>query len=668
MSQQIVPMRPKFSALRHAIAMGMLVSSVALPTTIVAAQSTTQGNTVPNTASADLRDAMQRIGRNPKDLDALIDAGNASVQLGDANTAIDFFTRAEAISPNNGDVKLGLARAMLRKENPVEALRLFDGAARLGMPEREFAIERGLAYDLIGDFANADRQYQLAALSGGSNELDLRRGISLGVQGREAESMRLMAPMLTENDPAAWRAQAFIYASNGRMAQADEVAVSFLGAQKAGAMKPFFERMPLLTPAQKMAAIHYGHFPTQNIGRDSAEIIAMRGGSSGDRLTPQGEPFGPRTASTAAAAPVATVVANAATPPKFRDFKGKPQRDVRYTPPVRAMVAEAAPEPVQTVVQPPVEQVAVLGPTVVQPIVRSEAQTVVQPTSVATPAARPAFETAPGQMAQTALPAVSQTQMASVPTSLPANYQPSVGGGLNPPMGQGPVLPPAGYSDTAGTFVDSKGVVQRIGADGSIAPVGTVAAAAPTPVASAVATPDAILPGAATPTPNAPSPTPARRGDLGAVVGTVAVPEAERQATVVPVTPDLIAPASIPAPRAVTPKPAAVVAKAEPKPAAKPAPKPAAAHPKRNWVQIATGYETDALRFEYNKAARKNGDLFKGVGGWSSKYGKQIRLVVGPFDTLAEARAWEKKWNATGGQALVWQSADGTVVEALPTR
>mgnify|MGYP005610222413 CR=1 FL=1 len=51
-----------------------------------------------------------------KDLGALIGAGNAALQLGDVNGAVDFFTRAEAIAPNNGDVKVGLATAMLRSE------------------------------------------------------------------------------------------------------------------------------------------------------------------------------------------------------------------------------------------------------------------------------------------------------------------------------------------------------------------------------------------------------------------------------------------------------------------------------------------------------------------------------------------------------------------------
>ena len=85
-------------------------------------------------------------------------------------------------------------------------------------------------------------------------------------------------------------------------------------------------------------------------------------------------------------------------------------------------------------------------------------------------------------------------------------------------------------------------------------------------------------------------------------------------------------------------------------------------------MQIASGGDVAALRFDYRNAARKNPDLFKGLSGWSAPYGKTRRMVVGPFASAAEAQAWQKKYTATGAQALVWQSAEGTVVEPLPTR
>lgn len=654
--------------------------------------------------AAELRNALRRLHANSQDLDALIDAGTASLQLGDTNGAIDFFSRAEAIAPNNGDVKVGLAIAMLRKENPVEAIRLFNDAERLGMPTRSFALDRGLAYDLVGDFVSAERQYQTAALSGPSDEITLRRGISLGVQGRQDESLKLMSPLLTKNDPGAWRAQAFIYAANGNMQDANEVAVSFLGAQKAQAMQPYFQRMPLLTPAQKMAAIHFGHFPTQNIGQDSPQIAAMARAPSADRLTPQGQPFGPNTPQTKSPR-----TPSGPTQPKFLDFGGRPQKDVRYTPPLRqpVEVAVAVPNPVASLPQPQPQSVAVQEPIVQPPqqiappeqarvdvaapnliasqVTPSQKQTEQEQPAQSQPAlpspavAAPAFESLPSRI-------VEGAPQNSIPAGLPSGYKPSV---LVSSDTMPPVLPPAGYSSSAGTYVDGQGVTRRIGEDGSTRPAAVEPAIIlPQPEAypqtqPVVTTAEVNMPPAvqsmATQGEAVPTPAVAGRPDLSVVVGSVAVPEEEKTTNVVPVTPDVIAktPVATPSPRVVTPKTTPVKASeaktAMPKvetakPTAKPSEKPAAKHPKRNWVQIASGGDVEALRYDYRNAARKNPDLFKGLSGWTAPYGKTRRMVVGPFDTYAEAQAWLKKYVAAGGQALIWQSADGAVVEPLPTR
>ena len=92
--------------------------------------------------AAELRGAMLRIARSSTDADAFIDAGNAALLLGDPNAALNFFTRANSLQPSNGRIKLGLAIATVRTENPFEALRLFDESTRLGIPERAVAADR----------------------------------------------------------------------------------------------------------------------------------------------------------------------------------------------------------------------------------------------------------------------------------------------------------------------------------------------------------------------------------------------------------------------------------------------------------------------------------------------------------------------------------------------
>src|SRR3546814_20883060 len=69
---------------------------------------------------------LTRLAANPRDVDALIGAGESALQLEDPRSAAGFFARADAISPNQGRVKAGLARSMLKMEKPSEAVRYFD--------------------------------------------------------------------------------------------------------------------------------------------------------------------------------------------------------------------------------------------------------------------------------------------------------------------------------------------------------------------------------------------------------------------------------------------------------------------------------------------------------------------------------------------------------------
>ena len=87
---------------------------------------------------------------------------------------LELSARLEAASPNDGRVKAGLASVLVRRRQPVEALRLFTEAEQAGEPMRFHAAERGLAYDLIGDNARAQAEYHVF-LSLGEDPLVTRR-------------------------------------------------------------------------------------------------------------------------------------------------------------------------------------------------------------------------------------------------------------------------------------------------------------------------------------------------------------------------------------------------------------------------------------------------------------------------------------------------------------
>ena len=254
--------------------------------------------------AAELRAAMRRISINPSDADAMADAGNASLALGDANAALNFFTRANTLRPGNSRIVSGLATATVRTENPFEALRLFDQAVRLGANERAIALDRALAFDLLGNFGRAQQDYKLARTASTSDDLIIRQAVSLSLAGQKEAADAMLLPLLQRNSATAWRARAFMLAARGDLRESTRVAQGFMDASSALRMERFFRLMPSLTDAQKAAAIHLGHFPTgQAVGRDSEQVRRIASTapqapivSGENRLIPSGTALGPKAA------------------------------------------------------------------------------------------------------------------------------------------------------------------------------------------------------------------------------------------------------------------------------------------------------------------------------------------------------------------------------------
>ena len=241
---------------------------------------------------------LSRLAANPRDVDALVGAGEAALRLNDPRAATGFFARAQEISPGNVRVKTGLARSTLGMENPVESLRLFDEAVRLGTREADIAFDRGLAYDLTGDPVRAQRDYKMALERDPRNAVLIRRyAVSLGISGNWQEADKLLDPLLRKSDRSAWRDRAFIFAMNGRVKQAKDITDVMMPRNMAAAIQPFMDRMPSLTPAQRAAAVHFGNFPAGTVRTAAAGIPAA----------PSSKPVGP-------VAPVASVLPNRQRP------------------------------------------------------------------------------------------------------------------------------------------------------------------------------------------------------------------------------------------------------------------------------------------------------------------------------------------------------------------
>lgn len=245
-----------------ALLAGGLAFTAAVP---VAAQTGTSGYS--EDAGSALSRHLKTLATAPRSLSALLGAGEAALELGDAQAAATFYARAEEVAPRDGRVKAGLGSAFLAMEQVPAALKFFEDARALGAPEGEYAADRGLAHDLTGNNAQAQRDYELAMRTADTPEVRRRLALSKAISGDRAGALAIIDEQLRRQDRSAWRVRAFILALTGD-AEGATAAVRAVMPGQAAAMEPFLARLPMLSPAGRAMAVHFGHFP--------ADIAAMQ--------------------------------------------------------------------------------------------------------------------------------------------------------------------------------------------------------------------------------------------------------------------------------------------------------------------------------------------------------------------------------------------------------
>lgn len=247
------------------------------------------------TASSALNAALVRLGRDPRNVSALLDAGQAALRMGDTQAALGFFTRADQVSPGNARIKMQIGSALVLANEPVDAVRYFDAAESANGDLAAFALDRGLAYDLLGDNRQAQGWYQVALSRGANEEATLRYAISLAISHDLRTAETLLAPLVQKQDRAAWRARTFALAINGDETQAASIARAMMPANLAEGIAPYLRYMPRLTRAQQAAAANLGRFPrAADIGHDDSKILAYAAAHPeiGRSLVPSGAPLG----------------------------------------------------------------------------------------------------------------------------------------------------------------------------------------------------------------------------------------------------------------------------------------------------------------------------------------------------------------------------------------
>lgn len=562
-----------------------------------------------------LNDALGRLAKNPQDVDALSEAGRASLDLGDGQAAIGFYRRALAIQPDNARIKAGLASAYVLSEDPFTAIELFDEAEKAGPIEPALLADRGLAFDLVGDNLTAQAYYRQSLAGAPSDETTRRLALSLAISRDRAGMERTLGPLLQKQDKAAWRTRAFGLAILGQTDEAEEIARQTMPPDMATAITAYLRYMPRLTAAQQAGAANLGRFPrAAEIGNDDPRLAFY----SRSRV---------QVAAAPPPAPVAAAPAPARKPSRVRGRDRAQEQAKPAAKPAPAPAQTATRPPAPAPVPPPEPQVARVtapnGPKPVQGELPPNKPVVAAP-AVQTPAPTPAPAPAPVQVAQAPLspaPAPGFDLARTAPAPAP------------PPVRQAPPPPPAAPRQTSidEAFADLAPPSREVEPQEGAIDVRELGPAAPPPKSVAASKPAADKP----------------------ATNTAATDKAAKdKAAKDKLAKDKAAADKLAKDKAVKEK------------AAKD--KALRSQPSRIWVQIAAGRNKSALGFDWRRLARENPAVFKGRSPSTSPWGQTNRLLAGPFASAREANAFLAQLKKAGiDGAFVWTSPAGQVVEAL---
>ncbi|MES2338112.1 MAG: SPOR domain-containing protein [Pseudomonadota bacterium] len=594
------------------------------------------------TPTADALAAQMRLlGSNPRDVYALIAAGELSVKLGDPAAALGFFGRAQAVEPSNMRIAAGRAGALVLLERPGEALRLYDQAERAGVDMTPYLSQRGLAYDLIGQPGYAQRDYRRAMRGGAEDETVRRLALSLGISGRRDEAMTLLDPLLRRSDRGAWRARACILAISGDVAGAQRIAATMMAG--GSALSPFFSRLQWLSPADRAFAVHFGEV-TGSVARSNDARMAPALAALPVEPVPLPSPV--------------AVVASDAREPTRRNRRTRPGRQ-----PITMAAAIPSPVPVAVLPDPPVQlaQVAVR-----ESVARPGSSADALPPRTVTPAtitmAAPAAVTVQPVVATPAPPTAAAARPVVEIVTLPRRQMPQIVAAAPPPP---PVSTPAPTPTPAPAPAPTPVAVESVPV-GS-APMPTAPDPAPQPVVPAPRPESAAV---ASPPPEVRTPEVARRNTavLASIIETIAVPASELDVVAPPPPPTAVRkarvePVTIDA-KKVDPK-KADTRKADAKKSEPRKPDPAKADPARWWVQVAGGANAADLGKDWKRLTTKSPAAFRGKSAWTTPLRATNRLLAGPFRTQGEASAFVNLLAKDGASAFAWQSEAGQTIERL---
>jgi Flp pilus assembly protein TadD len=248
--------------------------------TVAPAHVRAQATTYAETPADALARNVKLLGSDPKNFQALIAAGRAALAIGDTQAAVGFFGRADEVWPTSPLPQAGMGAAMAQSGDGSGALQFFRIATQRGATQSMIGADRGLAYDLLGQHAQAQADYRAALLGADRDEARRRLALSLAITGKKPEALSMLGPLMARGDAAAARVRAFVLAVTGDTPGA-RIAIEAAMPGSSRKMEYFFQKLPALRSDQKVAACNLGIFP-----ESGAAMASVSAGPAGSAAAP----------------------------------------------------------------------------------------------------------------------------------------------------------------------------------------------------------------------------------------------------------------------------------------------------------------------------------------------------------------------------------------------
>ncbi|HYI41465.1 MAG TPA: SPOR domain-containing protein [Allosphingosinicella sp.] len=587
---------------------------------------------------------LRSLAASPKSVTALMGAGRAALDLGDAQAALTFFARAEEQTPRDGRVKMWIANALVQLQQPHAALKFFHDAAELGVPAADLARDRGLAHDIAGNPREAQRDYRMALQRGRDDEATRRLALSLAISGEREPALRLLEDQLLVRDRSAERARALVLALTGDSAGAARAVQAAMPGPQAGAMRPFLARLPSLSPAERALAVHLGIFPQD--GR-TAPPSTYAANDFANAVTDAGRPD-----------PSQNSLARRSSRPEpiSTEPRRRPGTEGGLAPAIRRTTATFRPSAKSD------GEEALAGVRQREAPKRPSASpgfsgsnphwALARGLDPSPPRRKPESQPKPERTPPAPAPAETAVAVNFVPppaTVLQETSPPPVATSPSTPLPQFQLQPGSQPTEVMTAAVEPSKPPPQTEPQSRPADVRVAAVepSTPPPQAEPRSSPAEVqiaeAPSSAPPPQAEGAPTGSRLADLSATIADIAEPEPPAARTT------------------AKPKPAAAAAAKKPKPAAP-------AEPSRIWVQIAGGAARTALPREFVRLKAKAPKTLGARSAWTTPLNATNRLLVGPFASSREAQAFVNQLKAEDLSGFAWTSAAGQKIEKLSAK